>query len=161
MQNGGLRWRKITRKMGQNFIALADRATIADVATLAFANKFVASVARIDFSEFPKLSIWSEKMFELEGVKRAYERVKTFGIKDTCNCSVWGKHALCAYKGSNRTSWDGSAAHAPFAPSLMFSLLTLMSLYFESSLVIITAITVNARCFPKHCRPLNPKAISE
>ncbi|KAF2711258.1 hypothetical protein K504DRAFT_465024 [Pleomassaria siparia CBS 279.74] len=72
---------------GQRFVALPDRPTIADFATLPFANDKVAAVADIDFSEYPMLKSWSGIMFALPGVTRAYERMKTFGHVTTCNCS--------------------------------------------------------------------------
>jgi glutathione S-transferase len=72
---------------GQKFVALPDRATIADFATLPFANEKVASVADIDLSEYPRLKDWSERMFAIQGIVRAYERVQTFGHVKTCNCN--------------------------------------------------------------------------
>ncbi|KAF2656944.1 glutathione S-transferase [Lophiostoma macrostomum CBS 122681] len=71
----------------QKFIALGDRPSIADFATLAFANSQVAAVANIEFEQYKSLKDWAERMFALEGVKKAYERVQNFGVVDTCNCS--------------------------------------------------------------------------
>ena len=67
---------------GQVFIALPDRPTIADFATLPFAQDDVARMAEINFAEFPKLKEWSERMFAIEGVSRAHERARSFGVSE-------------------------------------------------------------------------------
>jgi hypothetical protein len=65
---------------GQQFIALPDRVSLADFATLPFANEQVAAVAGIEFEKYAKLHEWSRRMFDIEGVSRAFARVKTFGL---------------------------------------------------------------------------------
>ena len=63
----------------QKFIALPERPTIADLATLPFANAKVADMAAIDFDRWPNLSIWSEEMYSMPFVQSAMERVSNFG----------------------------------------------------------------------------------
>ena len=67
---------------GQNWIALADRPTIADVANLPFANTAIAGSAGWDLSEWPKLKAWSERMLARPAIQRAHARVIKFGIED-------------------------------------------------------------------------------
>ena len=65
---------------GQMFIALPDRPTIVDFATLAFANERIASTASYDFSDWPNLMKWSERMLARPAVQRAFARAQTFGL---------------------------------------------------------------------------------
>lgn len=67
---------------GQQFIALPDRATIADLATLPLANEEIAATAGIDFKEWPNLLKWSETVAALPPVARAMYRVRTFGLSE-------------------------------------------------------------------------------
>lgn len=66
---------------GQEYIALADRPTIADFANLPFANAQIASTAGYDFNDWPKLKVWSEEMLSRPAVKRALARAQTFGVE--------------------------------------------------------------------------------
>lgn len=65
---------------GQLFIALPDRVSLADIANLPFATEKVAAVAGIDLGKYTKLHEWSMRMLGIEGVERAFARVKTFGL---------------------------------------------------------------------------------
>ncbi|EEA28312.1 glutathione S-transferase GliG [Talaromyces marneffei ATCC 18224] len=67
---------------GQQYIALADRLTIADIAILPFANAQIAMSAQIEFGEYPALKAWSEKVLAMPEVGRAFMRVQTFGHED-------------------------------------------------------------------------------
>ncbi|KAF7936255.1 uncharacterized protein EAE98_002474 [Botrytis deweyae] len=63
----------------QNYIALSDRLTIADIAILPFANENIAASAGIDFSEYPSLQAWSRKLLGLPQIIASFELVTTFG----------------------------------------------------------------------------------
>jgi glutathione S-transferase len=64
---------------GQEYIALPDRPTIADIANLPFANEKIAATADYDFNDWPRLKAWSERMLVRPAVQRAYQRGSTFG----------------------------------------------------------------------------------
>ncbi|KAB8070359.1 glutathione S-transferase [Aspergillus leporis] len=64
---------------GQEYIALPDRPTIADIANLPFANEKIAATADYDFNDWPRLKAWSERMLGRPAVQRAYQRGSTFG----------------------------------------------------------------------------------
>jgi glutathione S-transferase len=64
---------------GQEYIALPDRPTIADIANLPFANENIAATADYDFNDWPKLKDWSERMLARPAVQRAYQYGSTFG----------------------------------------------------------------------------------
>ncbi|ORY13908.1 hypothetical protein BCR34DRAFT_249159 [Clohesyomyces aquaticus] len=63
----------------QSFIALPDRPTIADFATLPFANSEVAAMAGIDLIFWPNLKSWGDRMCQLPAVAVAMKRVTEFG----------------------------------------------------------------------------------
>ena len=65
---------------GQDYVALPDRPTIADFAILPLANSQVAATADIDFSQWPRLSQWSERIYALPYVANAIARVTSFGV---------------------------------------------------------------------------------
>jgi glutathione S-transferase len=65
-------------EFGQRFIALPDRPSIADFATLPFANAQVATMAGIQFSKWTRLVEWSNEMMELSPMKAAMSRVTEF-----------------------------------------------------------------------------------
>jgi glutathione S-transferase len=64
---------------GQQYLALKDRPTIADIATLPFAMEATAELFGLEFERWPKLQEWSVRMSEREAVKRAWQRVAGFG----------------------------------------------------------------------------------
>jgi gliotoxin/aspirochlorine biosynthesis glutathione S-transferase len=66
---------------GREYIALADRPTIADLANLPFANEQIAGTAGYDFNDWPHLKAWSEKMFARPAVQRAFSRARGFGLQ--------------------------------------------------------------------------------
>jgi glutathione S-transferase len=66
----------------QTYVALPDRPTIADFAILPLANADVAATADIDFSEWPKLTEWSKRMYGLPYVASAIARVTRFGVTE-------------------------------------------------------------------------------
>lgn len=67
---------------GQDYIALPDRPTIADFAILPLANEAIATSAEMDFSEWPKLKEWSERVSKLPPVEKALNRISRFGLSD-------------------------------------------------------------------------------
>ncbi|KAJ5894546.1 hypothetical protein N7495_006237 [Penicillium taxi] len=66
----------------QDYIALPDRPTLADFAILPLANEGVAKSADLEFTNWPKLKEWSERMSNLPPVERALNRISRFGISD-------------------------------------------------------------------------------
>src|SRR4051794_14442268 len=66
------------KEPGQQYIALPDRPSIADIAILPFANEKVARTADIDLNEYPSLKLWSEKLLNMSEVLAAFARISTF-----------------------------------------------------------------------------------
>lgn len=67
---------------GQQYIALPDRPTIADFAILPLANEAIATSAELDFSVWPKLKEWSQRVSKLPPVERALHRISRFGLSE-------------------------------------------------------------------------------
>ncbi|OAA63435.1 glutathione S-transferase [Niveomyces insectorum RCEF 264] len=67
---------------GQEYVALADRATIADLAILPLANETIATSANLDFNEWPNLKKWSERISKLPPVARALHKIARFGLSE-------------------------------------------------------------------------------
>jgi gliotoxin/aspirochlorine biosynthesis glutathione S-transferase len=66
---------------GQNFLALKDRPTIADIANLMFAEPTTSTRMGLDLAQWPALFNWSNAMLELEVVKKILcEKDKYKGI---------------------------------------------------------------------------------
>lgn len=64
---------------GQSYLALKDRPTIADIATLPFAMEETAELIGLDAQRWPKMKAWTERMNERPSVKTAWARVAAFG----------------------------------------------------------------------------------
>ncbi|KAJ6101987.1 hypothetical protein N7486_004414 [Penicillium sp. IBT 16267x] len=66
----------------QKYIALPDRPTIADFAILPLANEAIATSAELDFTQWPNLKGWSERMSKIPPVARALHRISRFGLSE-------------------------------------------------------------------------------
>ncbi|EHK22000.1 uncharacterized protein TRIVIDRAFT_216157 [Trichoderma virens Gv29-8] len=64
---------------GQQYLALPDRPTIADIATLPFADEACAVLFGLDLSNWPHTLEWSRRMAARPAVVRARERVAKLG----------------------------------------------------------------------------------
>jgi glutathione S-transferase len=64
---------------GQQYLALPDRPTIADIATLPFADQPCAALFGLDLTKWPQVLDWSRRMMGREAVQRARERITKMG----------------------------------------------------------------------------------
>lgn len=64
---------------GQMYLALKDRPTIADIATLPFADEACATLFGLQLSKWPHTLDWSRRMAARPAVLRARERVSRMG----------------------------------------------------------------------------------
>ena len=64
---------------GQQYLALRDRPTIADIATLPFADEPCAALFGLELSKWPYTLNWSRRMAARSAVIRARERVAKMG----------------------------------------------------------------------------------
>lgn len=64
---------------GQMYLALKDRPTIADIATLPFADEACATLFGLQLSKWPHTLDWSRRMAARPAVLRARERVSKMG----------------------------------------------------------------------------------
>ncbi|KAK4176248.1 hypothetical protein QBC36DRAFT_378672 [Triangularia setosa] len=65
---------------GQRFIALPNRATIADLSFMPLANAKVAAGGGIDIAQWPRLKDWSERIAAIPAVARAIWRNERLGL---------------------------------------------------------------------------------
>lgn len=64
---------------GQQYVALKDRPTLADLSYLPFSMPWMFSFLGVDIKDWPHIQAWSEKMLARPAVKRIMERAPTFG----------------------------------------------------------------------------------
>ncbi|KAH6666336.1 putative glutathione S-transferase GliG-like protein [Halenospora varia] len=64
---------------GQNYIALPDRPTIADLCYFPFAMPWMFKFLGVDIKDWPSIEKWSERMLERPAVKSVLERGPTYG----------------------------------------------------------------------------------
>ncbi|KAK0638014.1 Glutathione S-transferase gliG [Lasiodiplodia hormozganensis] len=62
---------------GQNWIALKDRPTIADISILPFTDHNTLGRMQVDIQEWPALAGWYKRMMELPYVKKAYDELES------------------------------------------------------------------------------------
>jgi glutathione S-transferase len=60
-------------------LAVSDRPTIADIATLPFAMESTVKLFGLNVDQWPRMRDWSIRMSERGAVKRAWQRVAGFG----------------------------------------------------------------------------------
>ncbi|KAK4153859.1 glutathione S-transferase tcpG [Chaetomidium leptoderma] len=65
---------------GQRFVALPDRATVADLAFMPLANAKIAAAGGIDISQWPRLKDWSERIAAIPAVEKAIWRNERLGL---------------------------------------------------------------------------------
>lgn len=66
------------REPGQNYLALRDRPTIADLAVLLFADSTTSKRMGFELSEWPAIKAWSDRLYGFKGVKKAFDEKDTW-----------------------------------------------------------------------------------
>lgn len=65
--------------IGQNFVALPDRPTIADISYLPFTMPWMFTFLGVDIKAWPHIEAWSERMLERPAVQRILLRGPNYG----------------------------------------------------------------------------------
>ena len=63
----------------QEYIALKDRPTLADLSYFPFAMPWMFTFLGVDIKDWPRIQAWSEKMLARPAVKEVMERAPKFG----------------------------------------------------------------------------------
>ncbi len=63
----------------QNYIALPDRPTIADLSYFPFAMPWMFTFLGVDIKDWPSIKAWSERMLVREAVRKILARGPTYG----------------------------------------------------------------------------------
>jgi glutathione S-transferase len=66
-------------KPGQDYIALPDRPTLADLSYFPFAMPWMFAFLSVDIKDWPNIQAWSERMLNRPAVKTVLERGPTYG----------------------------------------------------------------------------------
>lgn len=77
-----VQWDVLNKRLGaegQNYIALKDRPTIADISYFPFAMPWMFKFLGVDIKDWPNIEAWSERMLVREAVKKILERGPTYG----------------------------------------------------------------------------------
>lgn len=77
-----VQWDVLNKRLGeegQNYIALKDRPTIADISYFPFAMPWMFKFLGVDIKDWPNIEAWSERMLAREAVKKILERGPTYG----------------------------------------------------------------------------------
>lgn len=64
---------------GQNYVALQDRPTLADLSYFPFAMPWMFRFLGVDIKDWPQIEKWSERMLTRPAVKGVLDRAPTFG----------------------------------------------------------------------------------
>lgn len=64
---------------GQEYIALKDRPTLADLSYFPFAMPWMFKFLGVDIKDWPAIQRWSEKMLARRAVREVMDRAPTFG----------------------------------------------------------------------------------
>ncbi|KAF1998240.1 glutathione S-transferase [Amniculicola lignicola CBS 123094] len=64
---------------GQQYIALPDRPTIADISYFPFAMPWMFKFLSVDISKYPNIQAWGDKMVARPAVKKILEKGPTYG----------------------------------------------------------------------------------
>lgn len=64
---------------GQNYVALPDRPTIADISYFPFAMPWMFKFLGVDVNDWPNIKAWGERMLERPAVQRILERGPNYG----------------------------------------------------------------------------------
>ncbi|RHZ55553.1 glutathione S-transferase family protein [Aspergillus thermomutatus] len=66
-------------KEGQNYIALPDRPTLADLSYFPFAMPWMFTFLGVDIKDWPHIQAWAERMLARPAIQEIMARAKTFG----------------------------------------------------------------------------------
>lgn len=66
-------------KLGQQYIALMDRPTIADVSYFPYAMPWMFDFLRVNIDKYPNIKAWGERMAARPAVKAVLDRGPTYG----------------------------------------------------------------------------------
>ncbi|KAI4149523.1 MAG: hypothetical protein LQ340_004589 [Diploschistes diacapsis] len=75
-------WNILDNRLGlpdQNYIALADRPTIADLSYFPFSMPWMFKFLGVDIEDWPNIQAWSKRMLAREAVKTVLEKGPTYG----------------------------------------------------------------------------------
>lgn len=81
-ENTVKQWDVLERRLageGQNYIALKDRPTLADLAYFPFAMPWMFKFFGVDIKDWPNIARWSEKMLARPAIKDILERAPKIG----------------------------------------------------------------------------------
>jgi glutathione S-transferase len=70
-------------KDGQNYIALPDRPTLADLSYFPFAMPWMFTFLGVDIKDWPHIQAWAERMLARPAIQEIMARAKTFGHEMT------------------------------------------------------------------------------
>ncbi|EFE29751.1 glutathione S-transferase GliG [Trichophyton benhamiae CBS 112371] len=70
---------KRLKEPGQDYIALKDRPTVADLSYFPFAMPWMFSFFGVDVKDWPHIQRWGERMLSRPAIKRVLERAPTLG----------------------------------------------------------------------------------
>lgn len=62
---------------GQNFIAVKDRPTVADIINYPFADEETSNRLNLPLKDWPAVQAWSRRMHQLEPVRKMYDILET------------------------------------------------------------------------------------
>ncbi len=68
-------------KPGQQWLALKDRPTIADISVYPFADPPTIARMCLSLDDWPALRDWAERMAQLDGVRKAYAQMDAWKAK--------------------------------------------------------------------------------
>jgi glutathione S-transferase len=77
-----VQWDVLNKRLepeGQNYIALADRPTLADISYFPFAMPWMFKFLGVDIKDWPHIEAWSERMLARDAVKKILEKGPTYG----------------------------------------------------------------------------------
>jgi glutathione S-transferase len=77
-----LQWDKLNQRLSalnQNYVALPDRPSLADLSYFPFAMPWMFRFLGVDIADWPYILAWSERMLERPAVKRVLERGPNYG----------------------------------------------------------------------------------
>ncbi|KAF3058467.1 Glutathione-S-transferase [Daldinia childiae] len=81
-QNTLKQWDILEKRLSlpnQNYIAIADRPTLADLSYFPFAMPWMFTFFGVDIKDWPNIETWSKKMLERPAVKEIMEKAPKFG----------------------------------------------------------------------------------
>jgi glutathione S-transferase len=77
-----VQWDVLNKRLepaNQNYIALADRPTLADISYFPFAMPWMFKFLGVDIKGWPHIEAWSERMLARGAVKKIMEKGPTYG----------------------------------------------------------------------------------